>query len=222
MTHTIRTTQRPDVEVTVDDAEYAYLLELGLIYDGTPPLAPVDFYDQTIADRVNQLDSVTRDALAGALPDLIDTTPITAADFGLAVPEGVRAYANATGQVVTAGAYPVYLDLNALEFNENTSLFTVDLAGNRVTVNEAGLFMASWDVNYSDSAGLREAYLTKNGGNAISAAAAGAGGLTYRSYPLRLAPGDYVQVICYVEGANQTLITNAPFRCGLALHRLGL
>lgn len=156
------------------------------------------------------------------IDELVDTTPVTAADFGLAQVKGARAYGSSTGQTITSGAYPVYLDLNTVEFNDDPTLFSVDLTGDRLVALEGGVFLVSWDVNYSDASGLREAYISKNGGNALSAAAAGAGGLTYRSYPMRLAADDYVQVICYVEGADVPLITNAPFRCGLALTRIGL
>ncbi|NUP83914.1 MAG: hypothetical protein HOV96_40950, partial [Nonomuraea sp.] len=51
-THLIRTTLRPDVQITVDDAEYESLLELGLVYDGTPPVAAADMYDLLFADKV--------------------------------------------------------------------------------------------------------------------------------------------------------------------------
>lgn len=47
--HTIRTTLRPDVEVTVDHAEYEYLLDMGLIYDGTPPNLAADPFDARVA-----------------------------------------------------------------------------------------------------------------------------------------------------------------------------
>ncbi|NUR27325.1 MAG: hypothetical protein HOV83_16010, partial [Catenulispora sp.] len=51
-THLIRTTLRPDVQITVDDAEYESLLELGLVYDGTPPVEPADMFDLLFADKV--------------------------------------------------------------------------------------------------------------------------------------------------------------------------
>lgn len=188
----------------------------------TNPLVATDVTSPAVGQLVAVSDDSPLSFALTGLDELIDTTPLTAADFGLAVPQGVRAYANATGQTITNAAYPVYLDLNSVEFNDNVALFTVDLATNRITVNEGGLFLASWDVNYVNSNDLREAYLTRNGGGAISAAAAGAGGLAYRTYPVRLAAGDYVQVICYVEGGDVALITNAAFRCGLALHRIGL
>jgi hypothetical protein len=157
------------------------------------------------------------------LDELIDTTPVAPADFGLVVPQGSRAYAATTGQTITAGAYPVYLDLNTVDYNDSSGLFTIDLTANKITVLSGGLYLASWEVSYTESTGgLREAYLAKNGGDALTSAGATVSGLAYRMTPLRLAANDYVQVICYVEGTNATLITNAAFRCGLALHRIGL
>lgn len=147
---------------------------------------------------------------------------MTVADFGLIVPHGVRAYANSTSQVITNGAYPVYLDLNALEYNENPDFYDVDFTGNRITVAEGGQYLISWDVSFVNSSALREAYIAKNGGNAILSAAAGAGGQAGRTAPIRLAADDYVQIICYVEGSDIALFTNAPHRCGLALHRIAL
>lgn len=67
-THTIRTTMRPDVEITVDEAEYEYLFQLGLIYTGTAPLPASDFYDGEIADRIKN-GTETRQALADAVND---------------------------------------------------------------------------------------------------------------------------------------------------------
>lgn len=156
------------------------------------------------------------------LTTLVDTTPITPTDLGLVAPQGARVYADTTAQTITNGAYPVYLDLNTVEYNENSGLFTVDLTLNKLTVLSGGLYMVSWDVGFADSAALREAYIAKNGGNAILAAAAGVGGQAGRTAPIRLAANDYLQVICYVEGSDVALVTNAPHRSGLGLYRIGL
>lgn len=64
--HTIRTTIRPDVEITVDEAEYQQLLAYGLIYDGTPPVAPADFYDEILTDKAQDSSSAFSAALRAA------------------------------------------------------------------------------------------------------------------------------------------------------------
>ncbi len=159
------------------------------------------------------------------LDDLIDTTPIVAADFGLVAPKGCRVYANATGQTVTSGSYPTYLNVNATEYNDDVGLFTVDHATDRITVNANGLYLISWEVEYiAATSGIRDAYLTKNGGNALRAA----GGVAatdlraYRSCPLRLVTGDYIKIITYVEGATVSIRSTDPFQSGFELVRIGL
>jgi len=62
-THTITTTQRPDELITVDDAEYERLLQLGLVYSGNPVAPAADFYDGVVADRVGESGSLTQQAV---------------------------------------------------------------------------------------------------------------------------------------------------------------
>lgn len=160
-----------------------------------------------------------------SLTDLVDTTPITAADFGLAVPARCRVYANATGQTVATGAYPVYLDVNALDYNDDTALFTPDLTNNKITVLAGGLFLVSWEVEYiAATSGVRDSYLTKNGGNALRAAGYVSANdvRAYRSAPIRLAANDYVQIITYVEGATVSIRSTSSFMSGFELIRIGL
>lgn len=75
----IRTTINPGVEYDVSDTEYERLLDLGLIYDGTPPVTPADPFDARIADEINDPTSMTRAALGalgtgGSAPDATTTT----------------------------------------------------------------------------------------------------------------------------------------------------
>lgn len=162
------------------------------------------------------------DGIGAALtPDQLDTTPLTPADLGLVTPAAVRAVSGA-GQSVGNGTYPVYLDLTATDFNDDGTLFTVDVTNNKVTVASSGLYVASWGVGFTPTASTtQETYLTKNGGNALAAASAGNTGQANGSWPIRLLAGDYMQVICFVQGAAITLAT-ATYRNWLALHRIGL
>lgn len=63
---TIRTTMRPGDEIVVSDDEYEHLLELELIYDGTPPVEPADAFDLRIASRLADEDSATAGAIKAA------------------------------------------------------------------------------------------------------------------------------------------------------------
>ena len=48
----IRTTITPGIEQEVSDDEYEILLDAGLIYDGSPPVEPLDdVFDRRMADR---------------------------------------------------------------------------------------------------------------------------------------------------------------------------
>lgn len=67
MSHTIRTTLRPDIEITVSDAEYENLLELGLIYDGVPPDPVADPFDARMAERLADAGSTSRAVLGSTL-----------------------------------------------------------------------------------------------------------------------------------------------------------
>lgn len=76
MSHVIRLTIRPGDEITVSDAEYERLLDMGLIYDGTPPDPVADPFDARVAERLGDTGSATRAAIealvsgaAGAVQD---------------------------------------------------------------------------------------------------------------------------------------------------------
>lgn len=72
--HTIRTTIRPDEEITVDDGEYQSLLDLHLVYDGTPPDPVADPFDARVAEFLAVDGSSTQTAI-----DEIITGSITGA-----------------------------------------------------------------------------------------------------------------------------------------------
>lgn len=155
------------------------------------------------------------------LATLVDSTAVTPADLGLVAASGVRAVSTA-GQSVGNGAYPVYLDLTATDFNDDGNLYAVDTTNNKITVSASGLYVANWGAGFTPTANTtQETYLTKNGGNALTAAAAGNTGQANGTFLLRLLANDYVQLICYVEGAAITLST-AGYRNWLSLHRIGL
>lgn len=72
MSHLIRTTMQPTVEIEVDDAEYENLLTQGLIYDGSPPVEPVDPFDAHMAARLEDDGSLTRAVIEGMIADPVD------------------------------------------------------------------------------------------------------------------------------------------------------
>lgn len=77
-THTIRTTMRPGDEITVGHDEYEFLLEKGLIYDGTPPVEAADPFDTRFAEYFADPASATMVALRAAFaPQLVDLTKLT-------------------------------------------------------------------------------------------------------------------------------------------------
>lgn len=80
MSHLIRTTMRPDVELEVDDAEYEILLTQGLIYDGSPPVEPVDPFDAYVADRLSDVGSLTRAAMEDIVTDPVIAGIVADAD----------------------------------------------------------------------------------------------------------------------------------------------
>lgn len=77
---TIRTTMRPGDEIVVSQSEYEQLLDLGLIYDGTPPVEPADPFDTRVAARLADSDSATRTAFDSIYTDVVDAdiSPIVA------------------------------------------------------------------------------------------------------------------------------------------------
>lgn len=100
-THTIRTTMRPDEEITVSETEYQYLFRAGLIYTGTPPAPVVDFYDGEVSDRITN-GSATPQALSDAIKSA--THPLGVAARAALVPFW------AAGEAVVAGAIRIAPD----------------------------------------------------------------------------------------------------------------
>lgn len=71
MTRTIRTVNRPYEEVTVSDTEYEYLLDAGLVYDGTPPEETADPLDARLAERLQNPASSARTVIDGLVADSV-------------------------------------------------------------------------------------------------------------------------------------------------------
>lgn len=135
---------------------------------------------------------------------------------------GVRAYADNTSQSVSSGSYdPV--DLNTTEYNERPSLYTVDLTANTVTVAEGGLYLATFEGQFTGgSAGLRVIALEVNATQVNEASATGTTLGVNKTTSLRLDAGDAVRLMAYVDGgAGVDLETSSPWNVGLALVRLG-
>lgn len=118
--HTIRTTVNPEVQITVDHAEYERLLDMGLIYDGTPPIAPVDPFDGRVAARVADPDSQTRVALAA---------------WGAGLPGGGAATVTANTQTGTAYMAVAADAGKAVEMN-NAAANTLTIPANVFTAGQ--------------------------------------------------------------------------------------
>lgn len=165
----------------------------------------------TLASNVT-VDGVHVDTLT------LDSTPI--AITGVAG-KGMRVYANATGQTYTNFELsPV--DVNATDFNDDTSLYTVDLTANTVTVAAGGLFLVKAQVKsavagttsqrftslYVNGVLVRESGLFTDGGTAICLDV------------LRLSASDYVTMYFYTDTAC-SLVTDHIYCTGLTIAMIG-
>lgn len=158
----------------------------------------------------------------------VNTTPVTAEDVGAAPAQaaGVRLYALSTNQALT-NLNATQINLTNIEYNDDTSFYTVDLTANTITVLRAGLYLAGWSVKFAGgSAGQRYSSVSVNGsivreaGSKIADATAAAS--ARGSDSIRLAAGAVVDLRAYVDGGAGVTVAGAfLYETGLSLAFLG-
>lgn len=153
----------------------------------------------------------------------IDSTPLAAT--GVAG-KGMRVYASGTGQSLTSNSIQA-LDINTTEYNDDTSIYNVDLTGNTVLVNVAGLYMMAWSLKFTGgAAGQRVALVRKDFTTVVREAQRQvAGSLTDSvrgSDTIRLAAGTYLELGAYVDGGSSvSVVSDILAATGLSLAYLG-
>lgn len=68
----VRSTMQPGIEQDISDAEYERWLDLGIVYDGTPPVEPADAFDVRVAARLADEGSQTRSAFDSIYVGVVD------------------------------------------------------------------------------------------------------------------------------------------------------
>lgn len=141
----------------------------------------------------------------------IDSTEVTPAYIGASpAAKACKIYASATAQTITSGAAPV-IDMNVQDYNDDATVFTVDLPSNSIQVLKSGLYLVDWGVLLNGgSAGDRNSWASKNGGTIAVAGGSGLiGPFTARMVPVRLAADDVLTVSAYITGGSDVTVGSA-------------
>lgn len=136
--------------------------------------------------------------------------------------KAVRVYANSTGQSYSNFQLAT-VDLNATDFNTDTSLFDVDLTANTITVSQAGLYLVMAQVKAGDAGATGQRYA----GIQISGFLGRETGATYSGVTtvavlgvISLAADDDLSLSFYTDNAL-TLVTTPDFATGITVALLG-
>lgn len=179
------------------------------------------YTDEAVDDRVAAL-IVAGTGISKTYDDTANTLTLAATGGSTSVSKAVRVYASATGQTITSGATPT-VDLNTTEFNDDTSLYVVDLTANTITVATTGNYVSAYSGKFSGgTAGGRYVVLKRNG---TIIREAGAEGQTVSTASgaaiLALTAGDVITLAAYADGGTTTnLTTSQLYHTGLSLAQL--
>lgn len=158
-------------------------------------------------------------------------TPLSAArlttlETGVAaahIASACRVYANATGQTIPSGNLD-RIDVNTTEHNDSTSVFTIDLATDTVTVALTGLYLVSWHVRFTGgSSGSRFGLILINATTTVHEFGfVGTFGTAAGAIPVRLTAGNGVSLYGFVDGGTAvTVVGTAVFHTGFSVTYMG-
>lgn len=138
--------------------------------------------------------------------------------------DAVRVYALGTSQVLTSGA-PDAINITNIEFNDAPLLYTVDLAGNTITVNQSGKYLVQWELKFDGgTSGQRYASFARPSDFTTfrESGFIGTSGATSGASPVKLTAGDAVALYGYADGGtNVGVASDVPRATGFCLIYLG-
>lgn len=155
-----------------------------------------------------------------AVDDATNTITIAAPMVGATC----RITASSTGQTLAADDIRI-VDLDDATRNDDPTVFTVELADDRIKVLQAGSYVVHWALRLAAAtSGSRYSSVAVNGKyNTVAEVGRTTGELHTQSSssPIRLAANDYVNLCAYVDGASVGVESSQPFHTWLAIVRVG-